>query len=197
MLEGVGARVDVVRLVDHVIPPGVMPDMRDTGGRPDDFPDLYRTLVAPADIVVLATPIWLGDQSSQTRLAIERHGWSGEVNAAGQWSYYGKVGGVVVTSNEDGGKHCAAQMLYALSDIGFTIPPRSTPTGTARPVRGRRTSTTTVAPRTIGPRATPVRRVEHAAHGAQPQGRGRRSAHGNSTTTGTSPTPTTPTRSTG
>ena len=43
---------------------------------------------------------------------IERlYGWSGELNAAGQWSYYGKVGGVVITGNEDGGKHCAAQML--------------------------------------------------------------------------------------
>ncbi|RYC05595.1 flavodoxin family protein [Nocardioides zhouii] len=125
VLEGVGASVDVVRLVDHVIPPGVMPDMREHGWEIDDFPDIYRTLVAPADIVILATPIWLGDQSSQTRLAIERlYGWSGEVNAAGQWSYYGKVGGVVITGNEDGGKHCAAQMLYALSHIGFTIPPQ-------------------------------------------------------------------------
>ena len=125
VLEGVGARVDVVRLVDHVIPPGVMPDMREHGWEVDDFPDLYRSLIEPADIVILATPIWLGDQSSQTRLAIERlYGWSGEVNEAGQWSYYGKVGGVVVTGNEDGGKHCAAQMLYALSHIGFTIPPQ-------------------------------------------------------------------------
>jgi multimeric flavodoxin WrbA len=104
VLEGVGARVDVVRLVDHVIPPGVQPDMREHGWERDDFPDLYRSLVEPADIVVLATPIWLGDQSSLTRLAIERlYGWSGELNAKGQWSYYGKVGGVVVTGNEDGG----------------------------------------------------------------------------------------------
>ena len=125
VLEGVGARVDVVRLVDHVVPPGVMPDMREHGWETDDFPDIYRSIIEPADIVVLATPIWLGDQSSMTRLAIERlYGWSGELNAAGQWSYYGKVGGVVVTGNEDGGKHCAAQMLYALSHIGFTIPPQ-------------------------------------------------------------------------
>ena len=88
VLEGVGARVDTVRLVDHVIPPGVQPDMREHGWERDDFPDLYRNLVEPADIVVLATPIWLGDQSSVTRLAIERlYGWSGELNAAGQWSY--------------------------------------------------------------------------------------------------------------
>ena len=126
VLAGVGARVDTIRIVDHTIPPGVAPDMREHGFDVDDFPDLYRELIEPAHIVVLATPIWLGDQSSMTRLAIERlYGWSGELNDAGQWSYYGKVGGVLVTGNEDGGKHCAAQMLYALSHIGFTVAPQS------------------------------------------------------------------------
>ena len=155
VLEGVGARVDVVRTVDHVIPPGVQPDMREHGWERDDFPDLYRELVEPADILVLASPIWLGDQSSQTRLAIERlYGWSGELNAKGQWSYYGKVGGVVITGNEDGGKHCAAQMLYALSHIGFTIPPQADTYWNGEAGRGRPTSTTTVAPRTTGDRNT-------------------------------------------
>lgn len=126
IVSGVEAQVDVVRAVDHVIPPGVYPDMREHGWERDDFPELYRHLIEPADIVVLASPIWLGDQSSMTRLLIERlYGWSGELNAVGQWSYYGKVGGALVTGNEDGGKHCAAQMLYALSHIGFTIPPQA------------------------------------------------------------------------
>lgn len=126
ILEGVGVRTDVVRTVDHVIPPGVQPDMREHGWERDDFPQIYRDLVEPADIVVLATPIWLGDQSSPTRLAIERlYGWSGKVNDAGQWAYYGKVGGVLVTGNEDGAKHCAAQMLYALSHIGLAVPPQA------------------------------------------------------------------------
>jgi len=126
VFDGVGARVDLVRTVDHVIPPGVYPDMREHGWDRDDFPELYRSLIEPADIVVLATPIWLGDQSSMTRLIIERlYGWSGDLNDAGQWSYYGKVGGVLITGNEDGGKHCAAAMLYALSHIGFTIPPQA------------------------------------------------------------------------
>lgn len=126
ILRGVGATVDTVRMVDHTIPPGVQPDMREHGWEADDFPDLYRGLIEPAHIVVLATPIWLGDQSSITRRTIERlYGWSGDLNDAGQWSYYGKVGGVLITGNEDGGKHCAAAMLYALQHIGFTIPPQS------------------------------------------------------------------------
>ncbi len=65
ILEGVGARTDTVRTVDHVIPPGVQPDMREHGWERDDFPGIYRELIEPADIVVLATPIWLGDQSSR------------------------------------------------------------------------------------------------------------------------------------
>ncbi len=126
VLSGVGVRTDVVRMVDHTVPPGVYPDMRQHGWDTDDFPDIYQRLIEPADIVVLASPIWLGDQSSMTRLTIERlYGYSGQFNASGQWSYYGKVGGVVITGNEDGGKHCAAQMLYALSHIGFTIPPQA------------------------------------------------------------------------
>lgn len=121
-----GVRVDIVRTVDHAIPPGVYPDMREHGWERDDFPALYRQLIAPADILVLATPVWLGDQSSPTRLAVERlYGYSGEVNDTGQWAYYGTVGGAIVTGNEDGAKHCAAQLLYALQHIGCTIPPQA------------------------------------------------------------------------
>jgi len=126
IMERVGVRVDEVRTVDHDIPPGVWPDMREHGYANDDFPALYRELVEPADIVVIAGPIWLGDQSSQTRKVIERlYAYSGEVNASGQWSYYGKVGGAITTGNEDGGKHVSAQVLYALQHIGLTVPPQA------------------------------------------------------------------------
>ena len=102
----VGVKVDLVRTVDHVIPPGVWPDMTEHGYEQDDFPKIYRELVEPADILMIAGPIWLGDQASPTRLIIERlYAYSGDVNDAGQWSYYGKVGGAVTTGNEDGGKH--------------------------------------------------------------------------------------------
>lgn len=67
---------------------------------------------------------------------IERlYGYSSEVNAAGQWSYYGKVGGALTTGNEDGGKRVSAQILYALQHIGLTVPPQSDAywVGEARP----------------------------------------------------------------
>ncbi|HWK28610.1 MAG TPA: NAD(P)H-dependent oxidoreductase [Solirubrobacter sp.] len=126
IFERVGVRVDVVRTADHEIPAGVWPDMTEQGYDRDDFPAIHRELVVPADIVVLAGPIWLGDQSSLTRKVIERlYAYSGDVNAAGQWSYYGKVGGAVTTGNEDGGKHVSAQILYALQHIGLTVPPQA------------------------------------------------------------------------
>jgi multimeric flavodoxin WrbA len=125
LMRRLGVTVDVIRTADHVIPPGVQLDLRESGYERDDFPDIYTRLVRPADILVLATPVWLGDQSSQTRLIIERlYAYSGELNRAGQWSYYGKVGGAVITGNEDGGKHCAAQLLYTLQHIGCVIPPQ-------------------------------------------------------------------------
>jgi multimeric flavodoxin WrbA len=126
MFAGLGVRVDEVRTVDRDIPVGLWPDMREHGYETDEFPDIYRELVEPADVILIAGPIWLGDQSSPTRKIIERlYAYSSEVNDAGQWSYYGKVGGVVTTGNEDGGKHVSAQVLYALQHIGLTIPPQS------------------------------------------------------------------------
>ncbi len=126
ILGRVGVRLDEVRTVDHEVPHGLWPDMREHGYERDDFPAIYRDLVVPADIIVIAGPIWLGDQSSLTRKIIERlYAYSSDVNDRGQWSYYGKVGGALTTGNEDGGKHVCAQILYALQHIGLTIPPQS------------------------------------------------------------------------
>src|SRR4051794_40972955 len=126
IMERLGVEVDEVRTSDYEIPAGVWPDMTEHGYERDEFPAIYRSLVVPADIVIVAGPIWLGDQSSHTRKIIERlYAYSGDVNEAGQWSYYGKVGGAVTTGNEDGGKHVSAQVLYALQHIGLTIPPQS------------------------------------------------------------------------
>jgi multimeric flavodoxin WrbA len=126
IMQRAGVRVDEVRTVDREIPAGVWPDMTEHGYDRDEFPEIYRSLVVPADILIISGPIWLGDQASVTRKIIERlYAYSGEVNDRGQWAYYGKVGGVVTTGNEDGGKHVSAQVLYALQHIGLTVPPQS------------------------------------------------------------------------
>ena len=130
VLERAGAAVEHVRVVDHAVAFGMSPDMTDLGAEDggtdvDAWPAIERK-VLDADILVIGTPIWLGEKSSVATLAIERlYSWSGETNDRGQYLYYGRVGGAVVTGNEDGVKHCAASILYALGHIGFTIPPQA------------------------------------------------------------------------
>jgi multimeric flavodoxin WrbA len=120
-----GVAVETIRLADHVIPPGVQPDMTEHGFDRDDWPEIQRR-VLDADILVLGTPIWLGEKSSICTRAIERlYGYSGQLNDAGQWIYYGRVGGVLVTGNEDGIKHVALNALYSLQHLGYVIPPQA------------------------------------------------------------------------
>lgn len=120
-----GVDVDIIRAIDHDIATGVYPDMREKGWESDEWPELFKKVKA-ADIVVIAGPIWLGDNSSVTKRIIERlYSNSGDVNDKGQYVYYGKVGGSLITGNEDGGKHCSMDILYSLQHIGFMIPPQA------------------------------------------------------------------------
>ncbi len=120
-----GVTVDQFRAVDHPIATGVYPDMREHGWEDDAWPVLFERVRA-ADILVLAGPIWLGDNSSETKKVIERlYAHSGELNERGQSLYYSKVGGALITGNEDGIKHCASNVLYSLQHIGYAIPPQA------------------------------------------------------------------------
>jgi multimeric flavodoxin WrbA len=120
-----GVAVESIRAVDHVIPPGVYPDMTEHGFDADEWPTIWDKVMA-ADILVLGTPIWLGEKSSICTLVIERlYGNSGILNDAGQYAYYGRVGGCLVTGNEDGVKHCSMSVLYALQHLGYVIPPQA------------------------------------------------------------------------
>lgn len=120
-----GVQTEVIRTIDHDIATGVYPDMRDHGWEVDEWPEIYKKVQA-ADILVVCGPIWLGDNSSQTKKLIERlYGNSGELNAKGQYAYYGKVGGAIITGNEDGLKHCSMNILYSLQHIGCVVPPQA------------------------------------------------------------------------
>ncbi|MEU3793288.1 flavodoxin family protein [Streptomyces fructofermentans] len=125
IMEARGVATDLVRAVDHDLAPGVQPDMTEHGAPSDDWPELYERVMA-ADVLVLAGPIWLGDNSSVTKRVIERlYSCSGLLNAQGQYAYYGRVGGCLITGNEDGVKHCAMNVLYSLQHLGYTIPPQA------------------------------------------------------------------------
>lgn len=119
IMEREGASVEEVRLTDYNIKFGMAPDMGDG----DEWPKIFEKVKA-ADIVIVGTPIWIGEKSSVANLAMERlYASSSETKENGQSIYYNKVGGTVVTGNEDGAKHAAASILYGLSHIGFVVPP--------------------------------------------------------------------------
>jgi multimeric flavodoxin WrbA len=120
-----GVEVEVLRAIDHPIATGVYPDMREHGWEVDAWPEIYPRLL-DSDILVLAGPIWLGDNSSVMKQVIERlYALSGMLNDKGQYLYYGRVGGCLITGNEDGIKHCAQNVLYSMQHIGYTIPPNA------------------------------------------------------------------------
>ncbi|MFE5670713.1 flavodoxin family protein [Agromyces sp. NPDC056523] len=123
-----GVEVDAIRLIDHDVATGVSPDMRKEGWPADAWPDEIWPRVRAADILIVASPIWLGEIGSITKKLIERlDSMSSETNDRGQFAYYGKVGGAIITGNEDGLKHCAGKILFSLQHIGFTIAPASGP----------------------------------------------------------------------
>ncbi len=125
ILEANDVAVQEVRAVDHDIAYGVYPDMTEQGWERDDWPAIYEKVKA-AEILILCSPIWLGEKSSVCTKIIERlYSSSGDLNAAGQYAYYGKVGGCLITGNEDGVKHCSMSTLYALQHIGYVIPPQA------------------------------------------------------------------------
>lgn len=125
IMEKNGISVDMLRPVDFAVAYGVYPDMKEHGYDRDDWPEIYEKVKA-ADILVIGTPIWLGAKSSICTKVIERlYSTSGDLNEEGQYAYYGRVGGCIVTGNEDGVKHCAMNILYSLQHLGYVIPPQA------------------------------------------------------------------------
>ncbi|MFJ4030453.1 flavodoxin family protein [Streptomyces griseoluteus] len=117
-LKGYGVEVDVVRAVDLNIAPGVETDM----GNGDEWPRVHEKLLA-AEILVIASPTWVGHPSSVAQRVLERmDAMISETDDAGRPVAYNRVAGVVVTGNEDGAHHVISEIDGALVDIGYTIP---------------------------------------------------------------------------
>ena len=120
-LEAGGAETELVRLVDLNIKPGVKTDQ----GEGDDWPAIHDKIMA-ANIVVFATPTWVGQMSRVCMRALERmHALFEETDDSGRPVAFGKVAGIVITGNEDGAHHIVATVSQALIDMGFTMPAQS------------------------------------------------------------------------
>src|SRR5262249_29662301 len=118
-LRAEGVETEEIRLADHTIEPGVVSEAV-TGA--DEWPAI-RTRILAAEILVIATPTWLGQPSSVTKRALERlDACLSETDDDGTPVAYNRVAGVVVTGNEDGAHHVIAEVNAALNDIGYTLP---------------------------------------------------------------------------
>ena len=124
LIRSQGVNVDTIRFIDHDAATGIYPDMREHGWQTDAWLDEVWPKVDAADILVVGGPLWLGDNASITRKFIERlYAMSGLFNERGQYVFYGKTAGALITGNEDGVKHAAMSILYSLQHIGYVIPP--------------------------------------------------------------------------
>ena len=109
---------ELIRVVDHDVKPGVQVDM----GEGDEWPAIREKLLA-ADILVLATPTWVGHMTSVAQGVLERlDGELSETDDSGRPLISGKVAVVAVVGNEDGAHHISADAFQGLADVGFTIP---------------------------------------------------------------------------
>jgi multimeric flavodoxin WrbA len=125
IMEKNGISVEVLRPVDYDLAYGVWPDMKEHGWERDEWPEILEKVMA-AEILVIGSAIWLGEKTSVCTKVIERlYAASGLLNAEGQYAYYGRVGGCLITGNEDGAKHCAMNILYSLQHLGYVIPPQA------------------------------------------------------------------------
>jgi len=111
---------ETIRVVDHYIPFGVSSKEDEK----DEWPIILNKIKS-CDILIIGSPIWFGVRSSVVQLVLERlDGTYSEADPkTGQFPLYGKVGGVIVTGNEDGAHNVAANTLFNLSHLGCTIPP--------------------------------------------------------------------------
>jgi multimeric flavodoxin WrbA len=112
---------EIIRIVDYNVPFGVSSDE----GNGDEWPGILDKIKA-ADIIVIGTPIWFGVRGSVAQLVVERlDGTYNETNDVGQYPLYNKVGGVVVTGNEDGAHAAAETTLFNLTHLGCAVPPNA------------------------------------------------------------------------
>ncbi|MGW5291292.1 flavodoxin family protein [Streptomyces bacillaris] len=115
--EGHGVRGEIVRVADHDVRPGIGVDLGDG----DAWPAIREKVLA-ADILLIATPIWLGHPSSICQRVLERlNAESSETDDEGRPLVYGKVGAVAVVGNEDGAHKVSADVFQGLNDVGFSL----------------------------------------------------------------------------
>lgn len=113
-----GVESELIRVVDSNVATGVTSDE----GEGDGWPEIRQKILA-AEILILATPTWVGQPSSVAQKVVERlDAMLSETDDADRPVAYNRVGGIVVTGNEDGAHHIIGVLAQVLIDVGFTVP---------------------------------------------------------------------------
>lgn len=113
-----GVSTDSIRIVDHDVKTGVKTDE----GNGDAWPAI-RKRILDAQILVFASPIWMGQPSSVAKRVLERmDAFLDEIDDEGRYPTFGRVAIAAVVGNEDGAHHVSAELYQGLTDVGFTIP---------------------------------------------------------------------------
>lgn len=121
-MERQGIQSEIIKLIEHSVPPGTYSDM----GAGDEWPGILRR-VLESDILILATPIWWDNQSSLVQRAIERLDELHDRVLAGEPSpLEGKVAGIVITGDSDGAQHVIGNLLNFFNAVGLLVPPYAT-----------------------------------------------------------------------
>ncbi|MFJ2753246.1 flavodoxin family protein [Streptomyces sp. NPDC087297] len=116
-----GVTGKTIRIADHDVKTGVATDL----GGGDAWPDIRETILG-TDILIVATPIWLGHPSSLAQRVMERlNAEIGESDDEGRMLTYGKVAAVCVVGNEDGAHKVSADLFQGLNDVGFSLAPNA------------------------------------------------------------------------
>ncbi|MCF3962304.1 flavodoxin family protein [Streptomyces fuscigenes] len=153
-----GADGEAVRIADHDVRPGVAVDMGDG----DAWPSI-RERVVEADILVLATPIWLGHPSSLAQRVLERlDAELSETDDEGRPRMFGKVAAVCVVGNEDGAHKVAADLFQGLDDVGFSLAPHASTYWTGEAMHGSDYQDLDSAPEAVA--STTATLAANAAH---------------------------------
>ena len=117
--------IEEIQFINHQVATRVYPDMTENGWDTDEWPSLSKRIM-DADVLTVGTPIWSGEKSSEGQKLIARfYAMSSQTNDKGHYIFYGKVGGCIVTDNEDGIRRFAMDLHYSLQQLGYSIPPHA------------------------------------------------------------------------
>jgi multimeric flavodoxin WrbA len=118
VMAATGGQGEMVRVADYNIRPGISSDEGDG----DEWPKLLDKVLG-CDLLIIGTPIWLGQPSSISKRVMERmNAFLDEKDERQRTPAYNKVAIVAVVGNEDGAHHSGTELCGALTEVGFTVP---------------------------------------------------------------------------